>query len=160
METTTPEPTLPAGQSTVSGVAAYQNRPDNAGISVQLIGLDGVPISEMQTAADGAFTFTGVPLGVHTLRLSAPQHLIVERPVMVESDGQVIAVEQTVLPSGDADGNGLIDALDATLIGANFDVTVPPAPANADMNGDGLVNIADLVLVGSNFGLTGPVGPQ
>jgi hypothetical protein len=156
----TVEPTLPAGQSTVSGTAAYQNRPDNAGIIVQLVALDGSPIAETLTAADGAFTFSAVPLGVHTLRLSAPQHLTVERPVIVETDGQTIALDSTVLPAGDADGNGLIDTLDATLIGANFDVTVPPAPANADLNGDGLVNIADLVLVGGNFGLSGPVALQ
>jgi glucose/arabinose dehydrogenase len=159
-ETPTPAPTLPAGQSTVGGTAAYQNRPDNTGITVQLIGLDGTVIAETLTAADGAFSFTAVPLGVQTLRLSAPQHLTLERAVIVETDGQTVTLDNTVLLAGDADGNGLIDALDATLIGANFDVSVPPAPANADMNADGLVNITDLVLVGSNFGLTAPVALQ
>ncbi len=156
-ETPTTEPTLPVEQSTVGGAAAYQNRPDNAGITVQLIGLDGVLIAETLTAADGLYSFAAVPLGVHTLRMTAPQHITVERPVVVETDGQVIEVGNTVLPAGDADDNGLIDTLDAALVGANFDVTAPPAPANADLNGDGLVNIADLVLVGSNFGLTAPV---
>jgi hypothetical protein len=156
-EEATVEPTLPAGQSTVSGTAAHQNRPDNAGITVQLIGLDGTAIAEALTAADGAFSFSAVPLGVHTLRLSAPQHLTIERAVIVETDGQTITVDNTILPAGDADSNGLIDILDATLLGANFDVTVPPAPANADLNGDGLINLADLVLMGGNFGLTSPV---
>jgi glucose/arabinose dehydrogenase len=154
---TTVEPTLPVGQSTVSGVAAYQNRADNAGITVELLNTEGAPIVETVTAADGAYSLLAVPLGVHTLRLSAPQHLAVEHSVTVEVDGQEIEVASAVLPAGDVDDNGLIDTVDATIVGANYALSVPPAPPNADLNGDGLVNLTDLVLVGGNFGLTAPV---
>ncbi len=151
---TTPDPT---GQSTISGNAAYQNRADDAGITVQLLGLDGALVAETVTAADGAYTFADVALGAYMLQAGAPLHVTLQRALLVEANGQMIAVPETVLPGGDTDDNGLIDITDATFIGANYDVSAPPAPANADLNSDGLVNITDLVLVGGNFGLTGPV---
>ncbi len=54
--------------------------------------------------------------------------------------------------AGDIDNNGVIDLADASLIGANYRVQVPPAPAQADLDHDGFVNLVDLVLVGKNFG--------
>jgi hypothetical protein len=136
---------------------AYQNRPDNTGITVQLLGLDDTVLGETLTTADGAYTFAEVPLGAYTLQASAPLHITIQRAVLVETEGETIEVAESVLPAGDTDNNGVIDTTDATLIGANFAISVPPAPANADFNGDGRVNIADLVLLGGNFGLTAPL---
>jgi glucose/arabinose dehydrogenase len=158
-ETPTPEPTatsVPA-MSTISGIASYQNRPDNAGITVRLVGADGAAIAEQVTSANGSYSFGGVAVGTYTVQLSAALHLSVMHSVSVESDGQAVDAGSDMLYAGDTDGNALIDVLDATFVGANFDVTMPPAPPEADINGDGLVNISDLVLVGSNFGLSGPI---
>ncbi len=146
----------PTTTSTISGALAYQNRPDNAGITVQLLADESV-LAEAATATDGTYQLTGVPLGTFVLEAHAPQHLPVRYPVVVAADGQMVALASGVLPSGDTDDSGSIDILDATLIGANFGVQTPPAPANADLNRDSIVNISDLVLVGVNFGLSGPV---
>lgn len=163
--TTTPTPettlettaTLSAGLSAISGTVAYQNRPDNGGISVRLLGADSALIVETVTAANGVYSFAGVPVGIYSIQASAPQHISLLRRVTVEADGQMVEAGSDLLPAGDTDDNGVIDVVDATFVGANFDVEVPPAPGNADLNGDGLVNIGDLVLVGGNFGLAGPV---
>jgi hypothetical protein len=149
----TPEITPESGLGTISGVIAYQNRPDNAGINVQLLTADGTFLVELTTNADGGYIFTDVPLGNYVIRVNAPQHLSFELPAVVETPGQVAELTGETLRAGDTDDNGLIDTTDATFIGANYGVAAPPAPANADLNSDGTVNISDLALVGSNYGL-------
>ena len=146
----------PAALAAINGAVSYQNAPDNAGITVQLLANDGV-LDEVLTMPDGTFHFTEVPAGTYTLQARAPYHLPVTVPVTVPADGQVVQLASAMLPGGDTDNSGGIDILDATIIGANFGVQTPPAPANADLNRDALVNISDLVLVGANFGFSGPV---
>lgn len=160
MPTETPIPTelTSAILSTITGIATYQNRPDNAGITVQLLAVDGTLVAEQVTSGDGSYQFMDVALGVYSVMLNAPQHLsVLQESIMVETDGQTIDLGTDILPAGDADSNGIIDLADATLIGANFGVEVPPAPTETDLNGDNLVNISDLVLVGGNFGLQAPI---
>jgi hypothetical protein len=142
--------------SSVTGVVSYQNAPDNAGITVQLLAGE-TPVSDVVTGADGAFAFNEVAAGAYTIRFVAPLHLAATLPVNVDGSGQAIDLGTISLIAGDTDNDGKVDILDATFVGANFDVGVPPAPNNADMNHDSQVNISDLVLVGSNFGQTGPV---
>ncbi len=146
----------PSALSTISGVMQYQNHPDNAGITVQLVTPDKV-LATVTTNADGHYTFTDVPVGSYGVTAIAPNHLRVGKVVNVSADGQTIDVGTIMLPAGDTDDSGTIDLLDASLIGANFDGAVPPSPDNADLNVDGHVDIRDLALIGSNFGLTGPV---
>lgn len=155
----TPEPTLPpVGTSTISGLAIYQNRLDAAGIKAELLGVDEMLIAEAATDADGSYQFTSVLPGTYIVRLSAPQHItLLQLHVLVETDGQAVDLGTDTLPAGDVDSSGLVDLADATLIGANFNVEVPPAPFEPDLNGDGFVNIMDLVLVGSNLGLQSPI---
>jgi endo-1,4-beta-xylanase len=139
----------------LTGVAQYQNRPDNGGIHIEIL-LSDVVIAETLTQPDGTYQLADIPAGTYTLRTSAPYHLPLEQLVTVDSNGQLVDTGSQVLPAGDTDTNGIIDVMDATLVGANFDVQAPPAPENTDLNGDGVVNISDLVLVGSNFALTAP----
>jgi hypothetical protein len=156
----TPEKTPPpSGAATISGVAQYQNRPDNAGIKVQVFSAADTtkPLAEVTTQADGAYTFTDVPAGSYGLLLSAGDHLMVGKAVTVGADGQSVDVGALVLPAGDTNGDNQIDLADASLIGANFSVSVPPAPAAADINADKAVDVRDLVLIGGNFGMKGPV---
>lgn len=156
----TPEITVepPVGTGTISGLAVYQNRLDAAGIRAELLGADEAVIAEVVTAADGAYQFASVTPGTYTVRLSAPQHITLLQPnVLVEVDGQIVELGQDRLLAGDVDNSGLVDLADATLIGANFNVEVPPAPFEPDLNGDGFVNIMDLVLVGGNLGVQSPI---
>jgi parallel beta-helix repeat protein len=53
--------------------------------------------------------------------------------------------------AGDCDHNGIVNILDASLIGWYWQETVPPAPKNADLNNDGIINIADATVVGINW---------
>lgn len=149
-----PTPTQPPAPSgTISGSAAYQNRPDNAGIVVELLA-QGAAVAQVITGADGSYRFEGLPAGSYTLRADAPLHLAAVQEVTIAE--QPVDMGRLLLLAGDTDDSGIIDLLDAGFIGANFDLAAPPAPANADLNGDGQVNISDLVLVGANFGVSQP----
>jgi endo-1,4-beta-xylanase len=157
----TPVPTAeitptPLFLATISGTMQYQNGPDSAGIKVELLS-DITLIAEAVTQADGNYRFADVPAGSYTLQASAPQHLSVVYSLSLTEGGELPPLSSVTLPGGDTDNNGVIDVLDATFIGANFDIETPPAPANADLNRDQIVNLRDLVLVGVNFGRQGPV---
>jgi glucose/arabinose dehydrogenase len=153
--TFTPTVTATPIPGSISGRAVYQNRPDNAGITAAVLDLNGNVLVQVITGADGVFGFTDAPVGNYRMRLSALGHLSLTQDVAVTTPGQTIDLGTLTLRAGDTNGDGRIDLVDAAFIGANFNVTAPPAPAEADLNKDGVVNISDLVLVGSNFGLTG-----
>lgn len=156
----TPTP-VPAGMSSLAGVTGYQNRPDNAGITVELYNLvDNSLVDTTVTAEDGSYTFSEVPLGTYSLLLKAPQHIPVVYPVDVTTDGSAVTVEPGTLQAGDVDDSGAVDILDATFVGANFGLETVPDIANVDLNLDGFINITDLVLVGGNFGLASPVSAE
>lgn len=146
------EPT-PGTPGTISGSFAYQNSPDNAGITIELLS-QGTPAAQVVTGANGAFQFTDVPAGTYTIRASAPQHLGFTQDVTVDTSGQPVTVETVTLMAGDTDDNGTIDVTDASFVGANYSLAAPPAPSTVDLNRDQQVNISDLVLVGGNFGRT------
>ena len=166
--TNTPEPTatatlepptstpVPNTLSTISGVVAYQNRADNAGIKVQIL-LNGAAVVELVTNADGTYRFVGVPKGSYVVLASAPEHLELSYNVTVDADGLSIDLGSGTLRAGDTDGNQTVDLVDAASVGANFGIDAPPAPDTSDLNADGHINISDLALVGSNFGLIGPL---
>jgi hypothetical protein len=157
IEPTVVVPTEPAGTfASISGVMAFQNRPDNAGITVQLVLTDASVVAEVTTGADGAYRFTDVQPGTYGVTAIAGQHLRIGKIVTINGT-EAVDMGKLTLPAGDTDDSATIDILDASLIGANFNINVPPAPVNGDLNKDGRVDIRDLVLVGSNFGLTGPV---
>lgn len=147
----------PAPMGTVSGVAAFQNRTDNAGITVSLYSITGGLVSEVTTDAAGAFSFADVVPGEYRLLLRAPQHIPVIAVAIMSAEGTAVDAGSLTLHSGDTDDNGVVDVLDATFIGANFGVDAPPAPGNADLNADLSIDIADLVLVGGNFGAESPL---
>lgn len=150
-------PTEPAViLASISGVMAYQNQPDNAGITVQLVRTDASVVAEVTTGVDGGYRFTDVQPGTYGVTAIAPQHLRIGKIVTI-SGSESINLGKLTLPAGDTDNNAAVDILDASLIGANFNISVPPAPANGDLNRDGRVDIRDLVLVGSNYGLTAPI---
>jgi Glycosyl hydrolase family 99/Calcineurin-like phosphoesterase len=147
----------PGVMGTVSGVAALPGRLDNMGIIVSLYSITGALMDDVTTDATGSFSFTGVVPGEYKLLLRAPQYIPLVVDAIIGGDGGAVNVGDVMLRSGDTDDNGVVDLLDATFIGANFGVNVPPAPTSADLNADLIVNIADLVLVGGNFGAVSPL---
>ncbi|RLI39315.1 hypothetical protein DRO69_14425, partial [Candidatus Bathyarchaeota archaeon] len=59
---------------------------------------------------------------------------------------------------GDINGDGVVNYLDAILLGAAFG-SKPGDPRwnpNADINGDETVNYLDAIILGANFGKTDP----
>jgi hypothetical protein len=127
---TEPPSTLPPEQlSTVSGVMAYQNHPDNSGITVQLVKPDASVVDEVTTGADGAYSFMNVPQGMYGVTAIGDHHLRIGKVVNITADGQIIDMGTLKLPGGDTDNNGKIELADASLIGANFDLPVNPGPA-------------------------------
>ena len=67
----------------------------------------------------------------------------------------VLTLASTRLRAGDTNDDDVINIGDATLVAANFRLSVPPADPRADINGDGVVNIKDLALLGFNYGRSG-----
>jgi hypothetical protein len=139
-------------QGTIAGSVRYQSRADSAGIRIQVL-QDGAEVAQLTTDASGDYRFEALPLGAYSLRALGPQHLAQARALLLES-AQPVELAALVLLAGDVDNNGVIDVMDAGLIGANFGLEGDLFPT-ADLNGDGLIDIRDLVLVGSNFGQAG-----
>ena len=76
-----------------------------------------------------------------------------------------MSIERPVeLRAGDADGDGLVGAIDAQLTSQAFALPLPLSPSRradaagniVDFNGDGNVNGQDASLLASNFGVSGP----
>ena len=159
----TAQPTIPAATATtapsgiVSGKMAYQNFPTNSNITVQLVDSQGNILASVTTGADGAYSFNNAPIGTLGITAVADLSLRIGKVVTVTTMGQTIDLGKSTLPGGDTDNNGEINLTDASLIGANFDIPVSPAPVAADINGDGLINIRDLAIIGGNFGLKSPI---
>ncbi len=141
--------------SSISGIVNYQNRDDNAGITVNLIeSPSGTLVDNVTTDASGTYVFLNVPPGNYIVEAVAPLHLKFDQAVQLDNTNSSLQLGTATLRAGDTDNNGVIDISDAGLIGANLNLEVPLAPLNADMNQDNQINIADLVLVGANFGMT------
>jgi len=143
--------------STISGIAQYQNRANNAGIKVELYRPDQTKVGEVVTGADGKFSFTGVAIGSYGLLITAPQHIPSLAPAVIDANGKVINAGTAILKAGDTDNNGKIDIVDATFIGANFGLQGASIPMNADLNKDTIINVSDLALVGGNYGAQSPL---
>ncbi len=134
----------------VNGVATYQGRLDHADINVTAT---CPPTPTSITDSEGNFELE-LKTGTCTVTASAPGYLSNSLTLDVAS-GQTFPLPPTVLKGGSANGDNVIDIGDATLVAANFGLTVPPADARADINGDGRVNVQDLAILGSNYGLSG-----
>jgi hypothetical protein len=158
LPTETPAPTetpVPGEMAVIGGTAAYQNAPDNAGITVQLMSANTV-LAELTTTETGKFEFQDVPVGEYQLMVNAPLHLTLTGAVTVSADGLHVDAGTFSLPAGDTDDNRKIDILDASWVGINFGGAAAAAP-NADLNRDSQINVRDLVLIGGNFALEGPL---
>lgn len=151
--TNTPIPaTATPATGTIGGRVNYEKRTSHAGITLVLLsgGATGSSLGQLVTGADGAFQFPGMTAGNYTIKFTAPGHLGALYSFTLGAGG--VTLNTVTLLAGDADGSAVIDLADAGLIGANYRIQVPPAPATADFNADGIINLIDLVLIGKNFG--------
>lgn len=149
------EPPVIVETGSINGLVAYQNRPDNSGIIVKLLGIGDSTLSEVTTAADGSYSFPDLPTGQYRVQLMAPQHIDAIKDITIESADAIVQLED-LLRAGDVDDSGLIDMVDVTLVGANFGLEAIEEIGNVDLNDDGTINVSDLSLVGGNLDLAAP----
>ncbi|MFW6155547.1 MAG: right-handed parallel beta-helix repeat-containing protein [Planctomycetota bacterium] len=100
-------------------------------------------------AASGATAMTVLPLGVHTLTLTAST-----AAGWQDSDEVVITVREP-LPAvpGDCDGDDDVDLDDFVILKGNFGRTgVTAGAAEGDLDEDGDVDLDDFVILKANFG--------
>ncbi len=139
---------LPFGA--VAGVATYQGRVEHAGIALTATG----PVTRtVTTDSAGNFVIGQLKPGSYTVTAQADGYLTNSITVNVAS-GETVTLPSTTLKGGSVNGDNVIDIGDATLVAANFGLTVPPGDARADINNDGAVNVQDLAILGSNYGLS------
>jgi hypothetical protein len=68
-----------------------------------------------------------------------------------------VNIPANVYIAGDTNGDGVVDILDATIVGLEWDheygiTKWADRSDQADLNNDGLVDILDAVIVGTNWG--------
>jgi hypothetical protein len=90
---------------------------------------------------------TGIPRGNYVI--SAFVSAIVGESDTVNNSFAKGTVEVTI--PGDINGDFIVDISDAALVGGNWQLTIPPAPANVDINGDSIIDIGDAAIVGANW---------
>jgi len=151
--TRTATPTLPTGPSgTVVGRVILEGRSNHSGAVVTVGGRSAT------TAANGTFTITGVPVGVHTARASKMSYLYSEKPGVLVTSGGTTTLPDVGLYGGDCSGDGIVDLFDMVIVGMAYEAN-PSSPhwdPRADINGDNVVNLLDLVIIGTNFEKTAP----
>lgn len=140
---------LPFG--TLLGTASYQGRNSHESITITAVG----PVTRTATTdISGAFTVSDLRGGEYAVTADAPRYLPACTNTALSS-GQTLTLTPTVIRGGDANDDDTINIGDATLLGANFGLNVPPADVRADINNDNRVNVQDLAILGGNYGLTG-----
>ncbi|MEM7536864.1 MAG: S8 family serine peptidase [Chloroflexota bacterium] len=113
-------------------------------------------VSCMVTGEDGFYSFTDVP-STGNITIHHPSYLNTARSYTSDEGPNIVMPDVTLL-GGDLNQDGVIDILDAVLMGLawksqNGDVNWNPT---ADIVDDGQVNIRDYVVVGVNLGQTAP----
>jgi len=138
--------------ATISGNATYQGRISHAGITVTAIG----PVTRSSsTDENGDYTIEELRTGTYDVRAEASKYLPNCTSLSLAS-GDAATLPDTTLRGGNANSEDeIINIADATLVAANFNLSVPPADPMGDFNSDGIVNVQDLSILGSNYGLSG-----
>jgi hypothetical protein len=128
----------------LTGVVRYQRRvPDDSGISVFVVSLQGELLATAQTDATGSYLLA-VPVDVpYLLYVTAPLH----RPYTLLVEPGEMLPEMT-LAGGDLNADGCIDTLDLALLTAQFGLTAMP---ESDISGDGVTDASDLAILTGNF---------
>ena len=94
---------------------------------------------------------TYAAVGNYTVRLN-----VTDTNGLTDSATHLVKVQQSTLV-GDLNGDGVVNILDAIMLGTSF-LTTPSSSnwnPNADLNGDSVVNILDAIILSNHFGQTG-----
>jgi hypothetical protein len=121
-------------------------------VTISLYRLDESLVVTSIPDSEGRFNFT-VPLGSYLLRVTSGGSLSAQNSITLLSE-ESPEMPTITLPSGDIDGNNIIDQFDAMTIGMNYNGFSPTA---ADLNNDGTINLLDLQLLAANYQRSGPI---
>lgn len=149
----------------LTGAVSLQGRQACNGIQVALgegaaFGV-GPYITESQENCDMNLDFGPVVADAYTITTSQPRYLNIT-PVLNKEilllDAPYSLSPLTLRAGNAVWADNVIDAADASLVGASYGRTVddlePGETLDADVNFDGVVNLRDLALVAGNYGLT------
>ncbi|MGB0386777.1 MAG: FG-GAP-like repeat-containing protein [Ardenticatenaceae bacterium] len=142
--TTLPDVYLQQATLSVIGKVTLERRQSNAGVEVCAHG------TCVTTTSDGLYTLTNLPL-TGSVEFSRQSYLSSTLDYEGEG-GEVITLDVTLL-GGDANQDGIIDILDATIIANAWNSTPSDDhwDARADITGDGVVDMRDMVAVQFNW---------
>ena len=140
-------------------VTNYGDYPETFQVSVMATNTSSIPVGTQSVSlaplASMSLTFTwntaAAPFGRYTITSSIPP--VPGEPFPYQSDNSLSVNGARVVPPADVNVDGVVDILDAALIGYSYD-TVAPDPSwnpSADVNGDGVVSILDMALIGYSF---------
>jgi hypothetical protein len=106
-------------------------------------------------AADGSFSFSGIPARVY--KVAVKGHKWLQKVVDVDATGGAVSGLSINLLAGDVKEDNKVDINDLGVLASAFGST--PVSVNwndnADLNCDGKVNITDLGLLANNYGKHG-----
>lgn len=152
-------------QFPLTGEVSLQGQTQRAGAPVSL-GLGATyrigPYTTVSLEQDGANLDFGSVVGdTYVITTSQPRYLnlTASQAKTVTVSAEKTAINPLWLVAGNAVWtDNVIDAADASLVGASFGMTeadlLPGDTLDADLNFDGVVNLRDLALVAGNYDLT------
>jgi len=124
----------------ITGEVYVEGRTDHAGAMVTANG------HLTTTAPNGSFSLKA-PGGTYTVTASLPGYLPATKANVALGSGETKDLGTVTLLSGDATGDGMINAADLAQIAAHLNTL----DAASDINASGLVDIYHLVLAGLDF---------
>ncbi len=146
-----------SGDGYVSGNVLLQGRADHQGAQVTAW-QSGSPVQTDTTASSGNFYSLSLPSGTYSVTVGLGGYLASRTDGVVVTSGGVTNLPSRVLLGGDVNGDGTVDILDLSAIGAKYGLTSadPGYDPDADINADGVINIQDLSIAAGNYGLSAP----
>ena len=142
-----------SGECAFSGTVDLEGRTDESGVTITAQGLSAGTFTTT-TDSSGAYQLA-VPEDTYDLSAEIGSYLDGQKTDQFCAAFGSNTLSDVVLLGGDANDDCIIDILDLSLIGANFDAQdFDPV---ADINADGKIDILDLTVASGNFHQQCPV---
>ena len=145
------------GSGSVHGIVEVQGRsgPNWDGAQVIVSGgpCGGYSYSVPVTAANGAWSISGIVAGTYEVSVEMPLYLDGLKMGVSVTGGGDADVGQVKVLGGDCNDDDTVNINDATILGPAFGSSTggPGWDASADINADGSVNILDAAILGGNW---------